>query len=295
MTVLRMGDGYLMKEHGDRFDKALIPASAMLLAFGIVAQILSERMGYLPLLTEYFLYLVPSVAVGFLAYFLMIKLRSCSNTGKVILTVFLILVFVWSAFYVVVCANMLFDERFKTETYGNGSYVAEADRKEEVQHMLSKCRLFGHGDAYYQYPEELIDPEQWIIKDLPQEVQNAIMERDRAKIFQRFRWDMLLPVLSYIYGYWITILFAVITAGWCICAVLSFRKLNLWWEKALYAVCGLLIAEQLIFPLLCGMGIAAVTLPHPFSLNWKVTLAILIPQLSVMFALVNPNGLNKKV
>ena len=42
--------------------------------------------------------------------------------------------------------------------------------------MLSKCHLFGHGDAYYQYPDDLIDPDVYIIDDLPQDVQEAIME-----------------------------------------------------------------------------------------------------------------------
>lgn len=152
--------------------------------------------------------------------------------------------------------------------------------------MLSKCHLFGHGDAYYQYPDDLIDPEVWIIDDLPQDVQNAMMERDRAEIFRHFRWDLLLPVLSYIYGFWITVLFAVITVGWFMAAIGAFRKLNAWWEKILYAVCGVLIAEQMIFPLLGGLGIIACLTPHPFSMDWQVTLLTVIPQISVMLALL---------
>ena len=55
--------------------KAVITMSGILLTFGIMAQILSELMGYTPLLTDYFLYLLPSVAAGFLGYYLMTRLR----------------------------------------------------------------------------------------------------------------------------------------------------------------------------------------------------------------------------
>lgn len=269
-----------------RFKKAFLIMSSILLTFGIMAQILSEMMGYTPLLADYFLHLLPSVAAGFLGYYLMTRLRNGGKTGKVILAVFLIIVFAWSAFMIVMFADVQFDDYYQDETYGNGWYFGWANRKEEAQYMLSKCHLFGHGDAYYQYSDDLIDPEVWIIDDLPQDVQNAMMERDRAEIFRHFRWDLLLPVLSYIYGFWITILFAVITVGWCMAAIGAFRKLNAWWEKILYAVCGVLIAEQMIFPLLGGLGIIACLTPHPFSMDWQVTLLTVIPQISVMLALL---------
>ena len=69
-------------------------------------------------------------------------------------------------------------------------------------------------------------------------------------------------------------------------AIGAFRKLNAWWEKILYAVCGVLIAEQMIFPLLGGLGIIACLTPHPFSMDWQVTLLTVIPQISVMLALL---------
>lgn len=266
--------------------KAVIAMSGILLTFGIMAQILSELMGYTPLLTDYFLHLLPSVAAGFLGYYLMTRLRNGGKTGKVILAVFLIIVFAWSAFMIVMFADVQFDDYYQDETYGNGWYFGWANRKEEAQYMLSKCHLFGHGDAYYQYPDELIDPEVWVIDDLPQDVQNAMMERDRSKIFRHFRWDMLLPVLAYTYGFWITLLFALITVGWCVAAIGAFKKLNAWWEKIVYAVCGVLIAEQMIFPLLGGLGIIACLTPHPFSMDWQVTLIAVIPQLSVMLTLL---------
>ena len=272
-----------------RSEKSFLIMNAILLAFGIIAQILSELMGYTSLLADYFLYLLPSVAAGFLGYYLMTRLRNAGKTGKVILALFLIVVLTWSAFMIVLFADVQFDDYYQDETYGNGWYFGWASRKEEAQYMLSKCQLFGHGDAYYQYPEELIDPEVWIIDDLPQDVQNAMMERDRAKIFRHFRWDMLLPVLAYTYGFWITILFALITVGWCVAAIGAFKRLNVWWEKILYAVCGVLVAEQMIFPLLGGLGIIACLTPHPFSMDWQVTLMAVIPQLSVMFLLLEPS------
>ena len=153
-----------------RFKKAFLIMSSILLTFGIMAQILSEMMGYTPLLADYFLHLLPSVAAGFLGYYLMTRLRNGGKTGKVILAVFLIIVFAWSAFMIVMFADVQFDDYYQDETYGNGWYFGWANRKEEAQYMLSKCHLFGHGDAYYQYSDDLIDPEVWIIDDLPQDV-----------------------------------------------------------------------------------------------------------------------------
>lgn len=275
--------------------KAFGITSFLLLAFGVGTQIMSEMMGYTPMLAEYLLYLLASLAIGFFAYLLMTRLRNGNKTEKVILTVLLIIVLVWSVFLIGAFAVLQFDEYYQSEPYGNGWYFAWANRTEEVRYMLSKCHLFGHGDAYYQYPDELIDPEVWIIDDLPQDIQNAMMERDRAEIFQHFRWDMLLPVLSYTYGFWITLLFAMITIGWCITAMAAFGKLNVWWEKILYVACGVLVTEQMILPLLGGLGIIACLTPHPFSMDWQVTLLAVIPQLSVMFVLINPNRVKKKV
>lgn len=261
-------------------------AGFALLAFGVMAQLLSEMMGYTPMLADYFLHLLPSVAAGFPICFIVTKLRNSGKAGKILLVLFLVVVFAWSALMICMFGGMQFDARFQEDTYGNGWYLSWVNLKEETQYMLSKCHLFGHGDPYYQYPDELIDPEVFIIDDLSQEVQNAMMERDRVRIFRHFRWDMILPVLSYTYGFWITILFAVITAVWCISAVAAFRKLNAWWEKALYAVCGLLIAEQLILPLLGGLGIVACLIPHPFSMDWQATILTVTPQLGIMAALI---------
>ena len=152
--------------------------------------------------------------------------------------------------------------------------------------MLSKCHLFGHGEAYFQYPDDLIDPDEYLFDDLPGDVQEAILERGRTNIFMSFRWNKILPVLSYTYGFWVTILFGVITIGWCLSAIASFRKLNAWWEKAAFGICGTMITLQLIFPLLGGLGMLACLIPHPFSMDWLSTLLAVIPQLVVMHALL---------
>ena len=112
------------------------------------------------------------------------------------------------------------------------------------------------------------------------------MERDRVRVFRHYRWNRILPVLSYTYGFWVTILFGVITIGWCLSAIASFRKLNTWWEKAAYGICSILIAVQLICPLLGGLGVVACLIPHPFSMDWRMTLFAVIPQLGIMFALM---------
>lgn len=60
-------------------------------------------------------------------------------------------------------------------------------------------------------------------------------------------------------------------------------------------LCGVLIAEQLIIPLLGGLGIVACLIPHPFSMDWQVTLLTVTPQLGIMIARIKSNRLNNKV
>lgn len=261
-------------------------ASLALLVFGIAAQLMSEAMGYTPMLKEYFTYLLPMVAGGFLAYYLAIKLNNGGKVWKILLIILLIVVLVCSVLCIALYTIYQFHEQAQYHTFGNGWYLAWVDLKEETQHMLSKCHLFGHGEAYFQYPDDIIDPDEYLFDDLPGDVQEAILERGRANIFMIFRWDKILPVLSYTYGFWVTILFAVIAVIWCICAIGSFRKLNAWWEKAAFGICGTTITLQLIFPLLGGLGMLACLIPHPFSMDWTSTLLAVIPQLVVMHALL---------
>ena len=91
---------------------------------------------------------------------------------------------------------------------------------------------------------------------------------------------------GFTYGFGVTILFAVIVVGWCICAIGSFRKLNAWGKKAAFGICGTMITLELIFPLLGGLGMVACLIPHPFSMDWLSTLLAVIPQLVVMLALL---------
>lgn len=266
-------------------------ATAFLLGFAISAQVISEMMGYTPMLTEYLFSLLPTVAVGFLAYFIVVKLRQSNKLGKAILAVLLVAMFGWTVFVAAQLIEIQFDPRSQEAVYGNGWYRAWADLKEETRYMLSKCHPFGHGDIYYQYSEDLVVSDVYNIENLPFEAREATMERDRAEIFRNFRFNATLPVLSYTYGFWFTILFAGLTIAWCIAAIVSFRKLNVWWERVLYAVCGLVIAEQLVFPLLGGLGIVACLLPHPFALEWRITVTSVTPQLGIMFAMLKSNRL----
>lgn len=86
--------------------KSLITMSIMLLVFGIMAQLLSEMMGYTPLLAGYFQHLIPSVAMGCFAYYLMIKLRNGNKAGRIIWTVLLVIIFAWSVFMIVMFADV---------------------------------------------------------------------------------------------------------------------------------------------------------------------------------------------
>lgn len=58
-------DKDVKKYEKTRITKLLGISTFALLAFGIFAQVLSEMMGYTPMLDDYFLYLLPTVIVGF--------------------------------------------------------------------------------------------------------------------------------------------------------------------------------------------------------------------------------------
>lgn len=202
------------------------------------------------------------------------------------MTLLLVVVLAWSAF---MCGGFLkvqLDENYQYYIYGNGRYTGYVELKEETRYMLSKCHLFGHGEEYYEYPDALAESDQ-NFELLSEEEQQAQMERDRVRIFLRFRSDWILPVLSYTYGFWITLVFTAIGITWCIGAVGSFRKLNQWWEKILYGVCALVITEHIILPLLGGYGVVACLVPHPFSMDWELSITVLTPQLGVMFGLLH--------
>lgn len=276
--------GQLCKSNNNETKLKIV--TALILAFGIFAQVLSEMMGYTPMLVEYLFSLLPTAATGFFVYYVVVKLRQSNKVGKAVLAVLLVVMFGWTMFVAPQLLEIQFDPLSQEDAYGNGWYIAWADVKEEVRYMLSKCHLFGHGDAYYQYSEDLAVPNVYNIDELSFEAREATMERDRAEIFRNFRFNATLPVLSYTYGFWVTILFAGLTITWCVAATVSFRKLNLWWEKVLYAVCGVVIAEQLVFPLLGGLGIVACLLPHPFAPEWRITVTSVTPQLGIMFAML---------
>lgn len=263
-----------------------IAATMSLLAFGVFSQILCEAMGYTPGLLRYLLGLIPACVVGFLAYAAVVHFPHGGKFCRFVKSLLLIAVVLWTILFGMVIAYLqMEDDQFVV--YGAGWLYAWAYPEDETQYMLTKSHLFGHGDSYYEYPEALTESYTRGQTDLPVEAWHAFEERDRAEaVFRDYRTNRMLPVLSYTYGLWVSFLFAALAVGWCVAAMIALFLVHRWWEKLVYLLCFCLIAAQLILPLLGSFGMISSWIPHPFSLNWRVNVTAIAPQLGVMAGLV---------
>ena len=247
----------------NRWAMAFLFASLALLLFGILAQVLCEAMGYDRHLFKYLMGLVPTVFVFFLLYCAVILYPDTVTVFRFLLSVLLGAMILWTviAEFAIAEVHLQKDQTIMLDSY------TEINPKVDVMYMFQSSRLFGEGDKYYIYPENTA-------------------ENYLKAVFGEYRMHRMLPALSYHYGLWIDWLFAVITVLWCsIAAIVSFQVYR-WWEKVTYLVCYVIIALQLILPLLGAFGIINDWGSHPFSANWLWNMTLVAPQLGIMFALV---------
>ena len=272
------------------FQNILSVSTIALLLFGIMGQILCEMMDYTPCLQYYLARLLLVVGVGILAYGA-VKLHDRENKVCRILAVILgSIILMWTLFIGYVYLAYQMDEFSRQVYYGDGSYLSVTEQSEEVRYMVSKSHLFGHGDPYYTYPDELAAVGK--AAERTEEMQAAVEERDRAKeVFWHFHCEVMLPVLSYIYGLWINVLYSFIVLAWCVGAVGSFVLVQGWKQKILYGVCAALFCIQLGSAVLGSFGVTAALIPPPFSLEWEADLMSVALQLGIMLGLL---GAGKK-
>ena len=271
------------KKRKNRWAMAFFLATAALLLFGVAAQVLCEAMGYDHGFLKYLLLLLPAACAFFLLYHAVAGLRYADGFSRVLLILLLAAVLLWSALMgAALAGRYLQEEQFIVYKFYAWTYP-----KDEVGYMLQKSRMFGQGDTYFQYADEILegyDPHQ---EDLPLDVSFAFDERDVAEaVFGGFRKTRTLPVLSYTYGLWVNWLFALIAAVWCIAAGIAGIQLYRWWERLTYLLCFSLVALQVLLPLLGAFAVVHDWISIPFSANWFLNTTSIAPQLGIMFALV---------
>lgn len=267
------------------FQNILSVSTIALLLFGIMGQILCEMMGYTPCLQYYLVHLMLVVGVGLLAYGVVKLLNRENKVCRILAVILGSIILMWTLFIGYVYVAYQIDEFSRQVYYGDGSYLSVTEQSEEVRYMVSKSHFWGHGDPYYTYQDELATVGK--AAERAEDMQAAVEERDRAKeVFWHFHCELMLPVLSYIYGLWINVLYSFIALAWCVGAVGSVALVHGWQRKILYGVCAAMLCIQLGSVVPGSFGVTAAMIPPPFSLEWEADLMSVTPQLGIMFGLL---------
>lgn len=265
------------------FAGGLLLASIALLLFGIAEQILCEGVTDDRYFLKYLLGLIPAAGTFMLLYWATASFRKSGKVLRVLIILLLIVVFLQSALYgLAVAVCHLEEDQFIVYAMYAWTYP-----REEVRYMLGKSHMFGHGEPYYEYPDAIMEGYERRQDDLPLDVKFAFDERDRAEVvFDEFRTFRTIPVLSYFYGLWVRWVFALLTTVWCAAALCAGLLLCRRREKLMYYFCYVLLAVQLVLPLLEAFGKINCWISHPFAANWGVNACYVAPQLGIMLALV---------
>lgn len=221
-------------------------ATAALAAFGVLAQLLCEGMGYDRSVLGCVGNLISSALVFCLLYYAAVH-RHRARFLHVLVPIVLLL----SAFQLIVVADRHLQKDAAVMTYRYG----RVDQQEEVQYMLGKSRIIGHGIRYFEYSDAVVrgfDPDR---EDFPETARRAFDERARAEaVFGEYREVRTLPVLSYSYGLWVSGLYALLAGAWCVVAgVVSLLVHGK--ERVAYIICYLTITVQLVLLLLGAFGL----------------------------------------
>lgn len=241
--------------------------------FGMVAQILCELMGNALYLRYFVCHLLFVCFVGVITYsitrFCMKRPEQCREFAYVLGSIVLLWTLLIGCFYI----SYQLDPENRYVFYGDGSYLAVAEQSAEVRYMISKCHLFQKGEPYFEH----LDPS---VSCITSEMMDKATE-----VFWNYRGEMLLPVLSYTYGLWVIILYAILVLCWCIGVVKSFSRVKGKKSQFLYGGCVIVLTIHLIGSLLGGLGFTIALIPPLFSMEWELDLLNVAPQVGVMLAL----------
>ena len=95
---------------------------------------------------------------------------------------------------------------------------------------------------------------------------------------------------------WVSGLYAFVVVFWCAGALAGWKAVRGIWNRVLYGSCFLLLAVQIVGPLLEQFGVLIWTMPILFSdTDWLYWLACVVPQLTAMDILLAELEMNDEL
>lgn len=239
--------------------------------FGIFAQALCCLIPHIPC-TDYLSFwsaylpgLLFSLGIGSLLYYLIAHLSRRKRIFKILATVILAaLLLIESLFLLAFMAFGTdlwnFDDEYPTDVIMDGWHVDELHHKD----LISDSALIGSGPdtAVPSYHEELSDRQ-----DYP-----------------------IFPLLSYVYGYWILILFSLLAIVWLWSGVRVYLKIYKRWHEWLFLMAFLIYAIYLIYTMLGFLGFVPCAVLCPFTGQWMFMCLLPVPLLSTLCAVLKLNN-----
>lgn len=161
----------------------------------------------------------------------------------------------------------------------------DIDIHAEIQYTRSKSHWFGRGEPYYTYQDTYPTPD---MTDEEYLQMCDISDRETSRAYELERQpSSMLPILDYCYGKWVSALYALIAVFWCAGAIMGWKAVKGSWNRVLYGSCFLLLAAQVLGPLLEQLGILIWSMPVLFSeMDWDYWVLCVVPFFAAMAALI---------
>lgn len=238
--------------------------------FGMLAQALCCLIphipctDYLPFWRAYLPGLLVSLGIGGLIYYFIAHLSRRKRIFKILARVFLAVLLVIESILLLFCmvagTDVIDYDDYPADEIVDGWHVNELHHKD----LISDSALIGSGPdtAVPSYHEELSD-------------------RQAFPIF---------PLLSYVYGYWILILFSLLSMIWLWSGVRVYLKIYRRWHEWLFLMAFLIYALYLIRAMLGFLGLVPCVELCPFTGQWMFMCLLPIPLLSTLCAVLKLNN-----
>ena len=272
------------------WDILFVLFSIVFLVFWLLAQVLGDILDDSCYFLTFFGYLVFALGFGCLVYFMAIiyfpryrNVKEC-NGEPVGLCVCMLVVIVATTgpLSLLMKSTEVFTEPRKY-------FATESSDVLLIHKMISNSRFWGQGESVYLYSDGLaitcIDEtfkSQSLACDEQNETQNTL---------SIFRDEKLLVVLSYAYGSWIVIVFAIISVIWCICAFRIYLKIYSRWYEWIFFGSAISCAYHMFLPVLIAFGVMSPeNLPMVFALTHGETMIMFMIPLASMLAIIKLNN-----
>ena len=281
-----------MKTKRNHAQKWFLFATLALVTFGELAYVLDSRIdcwasAWRELTSEkfienvlresHFLLLIMSIAVGVLLYERVCDWRKRTAHPRRLSVVLGILLLLLNLFSWAVIYSYSVSDRDRIPE--------DVDIHAEIQYTRSKSHWFGRGEPYYTYQDTYPTPD---MTDEEYLQMCDISDRETSRAYELERQpSSMLPILDYCYGKWVSALYALIAVFWCVGAIMGWKTVRGSWNRVLYGSCFLLLAAQVLGPLLEQLGILIWSMPVLFSeMDWDYWVLCVVPFFAAMAALI---------